>query len=123
MVVFQGSGLVFRELTGRLSADPLPAGAPCSMRVVRIAPGPRTPHRHPHSVEVVYVVEGTGTTWEDDVPSRVVPGDVVLVPAGVAHATVADGPDELVLACFFPHPDLSANLEELDGPLRDRAPS
>ena len=121
MAVVDGSALAFRELTGRFSADPLPTGAaPCSMRVVRIGPGPRTPHRHPHSVELMYVVAGTGTTWEDDTPSPVRPGDVVLVPQGVPHATVADGPDELLLVCFFPHPDLAANIEELDGPVREQ---
>lgn len=123
MAVFDGSQLAFRELAGRLSADPLPPGeAPCSMRVVRIAPGPRTPHLHPHSVEVMYVVAGTGTTWQDDVPSRVKAGDVVLVPTGVPHASVADGAGELVLVCFFPHPDLAANVVELDGPVRGHAP-
>jgi quercetin dioxygenase-like cupin family protein len=123
VAVVDGSALQFRELVGRLSADPLPTGAaPCSMRVVRIGPGPRAPHLHPHSVEVMYVVAGTGTTWEDHVPSRVKAGDVVLVPQGVPHVSVADGPDELVLVCFFPHPDLAANVEELDGPLREHAP-
>ena len=71
MTVLHRGGLQFRELAGRLSADPLPAGVGgCSMRIVRIAPGPRTPHRHPQSVELMYVVEGTGTTWEGDARSR-----------------------------------------------------
>lgn len=118
MTVLTGAGLGFKELTGRLSADPLPSESSCSVRVVRIAPGPRTPHRHPHSVEVMYVVAGRGTTWEHDDASAVNPGDIVLVAAGAPHVTVATGPDELVLVCFFPHPDLAANTEELDGPLR-----
>ena len=120
MPVVPAGALEFNRLPGRLSADPLPPGLDtgCSARVVRIAPGPRTPHRHLHSAEVMYVVDGSGTAWEDDVPTTVGPGDLVVVPAGVPHATVATGTAELVLVCFFPHPELAANIEELTGPER-----
>ena len=120
MPVVPAGALRFQQLPGRLSADPVPPAlaAGCSARVVRIAPGPRTPHRHPHSAEVVYVVSGEGTAWEDGVPTAVGAGDLVVVPQGVPHATVATGTSELVLVCFFPHPDLTSNLEELPGPER-----
>ena len=121
MPVVRAADLTFADLPGRRAADPLsrtgvPTGA--SARVVRIAPGPRTPHVHPLSSEIVYVAAGSGTAWEADVATGVGAGDLVVVPAGVAHATVADGPDDLVLVCFFPHADLPANLVELDGPQR-----
>lgn len=121
MPVLPGAELSFAELPGRLSADPLSAweGRPgCSVRVVRVPPGPRTPHRHPHSVEVVYVVEGNGRVWEGEQVTPVAAGDLVLVPAGTPHATVATGSSDLVLVCFFPYPELSANIEELAGPVR-----
>ena len=120
MPVVPAASLDFAQLPGRLSADPLPAelALGASARVVRIAPGPRTPHVHPRSAEVVYVAGGTGTAWEDDVPTRVGVGDLVVVPPGVPHATVASGTSDLVLVCFFPHPDLAANIEELSGPER-----
>jgi quercetin dioxygenase-like cupin family protein len=123
MPVVPAVALRFQQLPGRLSADPLPPDLPagCSARVVRIAPGPRTPHRHPRSAEIVYVVDGSGTAWEDDVPTAVGPGDLVVVPPGVPHATVASGTSDLVLVCFFPHADLAANLEELPGPQRSGA--
>ena len=81
-------------------------------------PGPRTPHLHPHSDEVTYVVSGSGHAWEDDVCTPIGPGDLVLVPQGAAHASVAHGEDDLVLLCFFPRPHLADNLVELDGPVR-----
>lgn len=120
MPVHPSAGHRYAELVGRLSADPLAgAGAEaCSVRVVRVPPGPRTPHRHPHSIEVIYVAEGEGRFWEGEEVTPVAPGDVLLVPAGTPHATVCTGTSPLVLVCFFPHPDLSANLEELPGPLR-----
>ena len=118
MPVVPAAALQFARLTGRLSADPLPPGLDtgCSLRVVRVTPGPRTPHVHPHSAELAYVAEGSGTAWEGDVPTRVAAGDLLVVPAGIPHATVAD-PSDLVLICFFPHADMSANIVELAGPV------
>ncbi len=120
MPVYPGREFRYAELAGRRSADPLPPGTadPCSVRVVRVPPGPRTPHRHPHSSEIVYVVGGTGRVWEDDESTDVAAGDVVVIPAGTPHATVCTSGSDLVLVCFFPHPDLSRNLEELSAPIR-----
>jgi quercetin dioxygenase-like cupin family protein len=118
VTVIRSGDLGFAQLAGRMSADPLPDGSPCSMRVVRVPPGPRTPHRHPHSVELIYVALGAGRTWEGEEVSAVAAGDIVLVAQGAPHATVSDGPGEIVLVCFFPHPDLRANTEELEGPVR-----
>lgn len=119
MAVLPAKALHFEALVGRLSANPLPSEVDsCAVRVVRIPPGPRTPHLHPHTVEVMYVVEGSGTTWEHDVASQVSAGDVVVVAAGTPHVTVSAGPGELVLVCFFPLADLAANTLELDGPSR-----
>jgi quercetin dioxygenase-like cupin family protein len=119
VTVRRGGELDFRELPGRWSADPFADGqSPVSVRVVRIAPGvDRSPHRHPHSCEVVYVAEGSGTLWRDGTTREVSVGDIVLIPAGVPHATIATG-GELRLVCFFPHPDLAGNSEELDRIIR-----
>lgn len=102
------------QLEGRRSADPL-AGLPTasSLRVVRLRRTTgRHAHVHPHSEEVVYVVTGTGYLWIEGRRSAVAPGDVMHVPAGVAHATVPDPGSDMELVCFFPHPDLAANVTE-----------
>lgn len=120
MPVVPLAAIDFTELPGRASGDPL-AGLDadgCSVRVVRVAPGRRTPHRHPDSIEVICVVAGTGEHWQGDTATPVGPGDVALVPRGVPHATVATGDRELELVCFFPHPDLAENTEELPAPVR-----
>ncbi|HEX6148938.1 cupin domain-containing protein [Nocardioides sp.] len=108
------------RLPGRLSADPVPSGLgeDYAVRVVRVPAGPRTPHLHPHSDEVTYVVSGSGNAWEGDRCTPVGAGDLIIVPRGTAHATVATGHEDLVLLCFFPRPDLAENLVELDAPLR-----
>jgi quercetin dioxygenase-like cupin family protein len=113
--------LDFRGLPGRRSADPFPGQlSDATARVVRIPPGPRTPHRHPRSSELVYVVEGVGTAWEDGRRTDVAAGDLMAIPPGVPHATVA-GEGGLLLVCFFPDPDLAGNLEELAEPVISRS--
>ena len=117
MPVIRAGALPYAALPGRHAANPLPedfAGG-CSVRIVRIEPGTRTPHRHPRSAEVVYVAAGRGTAWEDGTATEVSAGDVLFIAAGVPHATIArDG--ELMLVCFFPDGDLSSNIEELGAP-------
>jgi quercetin dioxygenase-like cupin family protein len=119
--VARADALEFVELPGRSSADPLAllggGASGVSVRIVRMrtAPG-RTPHRHPHSVEVVHVLAGHGTAWQDGARTPVGPGDTFVIPVGVPHATLPDAGETLELLCFFPHAELGANIEELAGP-------
>lgn len=121
MPVFRGDQLRFAGLDGRRAANPLPPGVaePCSVRVVHIPRGPRTPHRHPLSWEVVYVAGGEGRFWEGEQVTAVAAGDLMVVPPGMPHATVCTGSSQLTLVCFFAHPDLAGNLDELPGPVRE----
>lgn len=120
MPVVRIDSLDYTELPGRRSADPIPPGmgADYAVRLVHVPSGPRTPHMHPHSDEVTYVVSGHGTAWEGDGSTPVSPGDLIVVPRGVPHATVARAGTDLVLLCFFPRGLLADNLVELPGPLR-----
>lgn len=114
MIVRRMADASFRELPGRLSADPLAgvADAGASVRLVRLVPGSdRRPHRHPRSAEVMYVAEGSGRAWQDGEVQPASAGDVVLIPRGVPHMTVPES--AMLLVCFFPDPDLATNLEEL----------
>jgi quercetin dioxygenase-like cupin family protein len=118
--VVRSAELAFGQLPGRLSADPLAgvAGTGLSVRFARLSPGPRAPHRHPLSVEVIYVVEGRGTHWQQGDTARLGPGDLVLVPRGVAHATIPDDGGEMLVYCVFPVESLEGNVEELEEPIR-----
>lgn len=101
--------LEYAQLPGRLSADPL-AGRDdhgVSVRLVRIAPGPRTLHLHPDTVEVIHVLDGRGRHRQGDEVRPVGPGDLTVVPVGVPHCTTADPGGELTLLCFFPSPELN----------------
>lgn len=117
MRVIRSAELRFGQLPGRRSADPFEE-APidgASVRFARLAPGPRAPHRHPLSIEVIHVLEGEGTHWQEGETERVGPGDVVLVERGVAHATVPATEAGMLLYCLFPVSTLEGNVEELEG--------
>ena len=113
MRVVHTGELELTALPGRRSADPL-AGAPAdvSVRLVTVDPGPRTLHRHPHSVEVIYVLDGRGVHRQGAEEHAVRRGDLVLVEVGVPHCTTAEPGEPLRLLCFFPHSDLARNTEE-----------
>ena len=65
---------------------------------------------------------GHGTTFISGTPHRVEPGDVIHIPAGALHATVPDTGEHVELVCFFPHPDLSHNVEESETELTIEEP-
>ena len=74
----------------------------------------RSPHRHPHSHEAIYVLRGRGVLWEEGATSPFGEGDCALIDPGVAHATIPDASNDMELVCFFPHPELPANTEEIE---------
>ena len=123
MTIVSADELRFAALSGRDAADPFAATdlatqAGVSMRIVCLAATPeRRPHVHPSSAEVVFVAEGRGNLWLDGVRKPLRAGDSVLIPKGTPHATLPDADAPMRLVCFFPHPDLRANIEELTGPV------
>ncbi len=116
MIVPRAS-LSYRQLPGRTTADPFTEVRPpgLSMRVVLLKGGSRrNPHRHPHSHEAIYVLRGRGVLWEDGAARPFEAGDCALIDPGVAHATIPDAANDMELVCFFPHPDLPANTDEVE---------
>jgi quercetin dioxygenase-like cupin family protein len=121
VTVVPSDQLVFRDFPGRSTADPFKVagqGASTVRQVVIEHVETRSPHRHPHSEEVVFVVAGRGRVWLDGNFHRVDPGTWYRIPTGTPHATMADPGERLSLVCFFPHDDFANNIEELDEILR-----
>lgn len=48
-------------------------------------------HRHPNQEEVIYVLEGELEQWVEHEHRMLGPGDGVLIPAGVVHASFNTG--------------------------------
>ena len=117
MTVIGREDLEFRQFPGRTTSNPFrDAGQGAStVREVMIEHVPsRSPHLHPNSEEIVYVVAGTGRVWLDGVFHPVGPGSWYRIPAQTPHATMADPGQHMTLVCFFPHDDFANNIEELD---------
>jgi mannose-6-phosphate isomerase-like protein (cupin superfamily) len=64
--------------------------------------GPRL-HRHPYD-ETWVVVEGQVAFQAGEEGHQVGPGDVVIVPAGVAHKFTSEGPGPSRLVCIHANP-------------------
>lgn len=58
------------------------------------------PFYHTGYDEIYYIVSGTGTVKLNGDPSRLQPGSVVIIPAGVSHALEADLGQELEFVIF-----------------------
>jgi mannose-6-phosphate isomerase-like protein (cupin superfamily) len=80
--------------------------ATVSLILDRSAPGggPRL-HRHPYD-ETWVVQAGTVTFTAGEETHQAGPGDVVVVPAGVAHKFRNDGPGESELVCIHASPTI-----------------
>lgn len=90
--------------TWRLAVDPGTHGrvAELSFLEERCAPGDRIPlHRHDVD-EVVIVLDGTGAYTLGEEVNPVARGDVVFIPAGVAHGTANTGDAALHVHAVFP---------------------
>jgi quercetin dioxygenase-like cupin family protein len=117
MTVVGPDELRFRDFPGRTTSDPFREtgqGASTVRQVVIDYIPSRSPHLHPQSEEIVYVVAGTGRVWLDGVFHPVRPGSWYRIPARTPHATMADRGERMSIVCFFPHDDFSNNIEELD---------
>ena len=74
---------------------------------VRIDPGRLStpPHSHGASEEIVFVLDGSGLSWQDEQVYELRPGDCIVHLADHEEHTLRGGPDGLeVLICGTRHP-------------------
>lgn len=70
---------------------------------IRYQPGAEFPqHHHDQSEDVFMVLEGTGWFKEGERLTPIGPGDVVFIPAGDMHGTVAGEDGMTVVSCQGP---------------------
>jgi quercetin dioxygenase-like cupin family protein len=55
--------------------------------------------------EFAYVAAGRGCLRLDDEDVRFTAGDALHIPAGIWHAVINDGDEDVVMVFGFPHPD------------------
>ena len=106
-------------LPGRTSLEPVSGeiGSRVTFRIAEIpvpqaGDKPRGPHLHREFEECIYVLSGEGTTHAESGEIAIRPDDIVLIPPGEKHMTRNTGSVPLVLLCFFPVPDVTAETVE-----------
>lgn len=99
------SGCSVRQLVGPND------GAPSfAMRQFEVEPGGHTP-RHFHDYEhEVYVLEGNGEVYEDDVAHPLKQGDVILVQPNDVHQFKNTGDAPMKFLCLIPNSATSKNV-------------
>ena len=71
-----------------------------SLAEARLSPGrTTTPHFHPKTEEIYYILEGTGTMRVADETQDVGPGDAIAIPPGITHQITNSGTTELKFLC------------------------
>ncbi|HUY87420.1 MAG TPA: cupin domain-containing protein [Pirellulales bacterium] len=71
-----------------------------SLAEARVAPGQTTtPHYHPRTEEIYYILSGRGQMRIGDELRRVGPGDAIAIPPGKTHAIANDGGETLKFLC------------------------
>jgi mannose-6-phosphate isomerase-like protein (cupin superfamily) len=71
-----------------------------SLAEARLPPGGKTtPHHHPQTEEIYYLLEGVGRMRIGDQERDVRPGDAIAIPPGVVHQIVNTGPAVLKFLC------------------------
>ena len=71
-----------------------------SLAEARLPPGARTtPHYHPLTEEIYYLLEGTGRMRIGDRVRDVGPGDAIAIPPGAVHTIENTGAGTLKLLC------------------------
>lgn len=63
------------------------------------AGGQTTPHYHPRTEEIYYILEGQGRMQIDDEVEAIAPGDAIAIPPGARHQITNTGPGVLKFLC------------------------
>jgi mannose-6-phosphate isomerase-like protein (cupin superfamily) len=71
-----------------------------SLAEARLPPGARTtPHYHPQTEEIYYILEGRGRMTIGDQSCEVGPGDAIAIPPGAVHTIQNAGTAVLKFLC------------------------
>ena len=84
------------------NADSLPAKN-LSVCVIRVMPGEtvRPAHSHPHSEELIYIINGSGKVMIENEVGDVRAGSAILFEQGKVHMLRNTGEEEMKVICFF----------------------
>ena len=90
----------------------------CSSLLVEFEPGKGTPDHTHDGIELMFVIDGEGTAYEDGKEIKITKNFAMIAPKGVSHKIV-NGPDRpMRMLCVYvpPLPDsyIRDNYEKID---------
>ena len=75
-----------------------------------------SPHRHPHSEEILFIHAGTGTAWLDGNEAKVGPGTIIFMPANTGVRLTNDGKQPIKLMAVFSRPGFDKYQRDISVP-------
>lgn len=109
-----GKSFVMGDTQSTVLVSPATGARHVTFNYIRYAPHAEFPqHLHDSSEDVFLVLEGSGWFKEGERLTPIGPGDVVFVPPGEVHGTVA-GPDGMVVISCQGPPDPKLYTGERD---------
>ena len=82
-----------------------------------------SPHRHPHSEEVLFIHAGTGTAWLEGKEAKIAPGTIIFMPANTGVRLTNDGSGPISLVAIFSRPGFDRYQREISVPAGEQAKS
>ena len=102
-VYCDGKPFAMGDTESRVIISPEVGARHVTFNHIRYQPHAEFPqHRHEHSEDVFFVLEGSGWLKEGEKLTPIGPGDVVLIPPGELHGTVAGPQGMVVVSCQGP---------------------
>jgi quercetin dioxygenase-like cupin family protein len=81
-----------------------------------------SPHRHPHSEEILFIHRGHGRAWLDGREARVEAGSTVFMPPGTGVRLTNDGAGPLSLVAVFSRQGFEKYQRDISVPPGTNAP-
>lgn len=113
-----GKAFTMGDTQSTVLVSPATGAKHVTFNYIRYAPHAEFPqHLHDHSEDVFLVLEGSGFFKEGGKLTPIGPGDVVFVPPGEVHGTIAGPEGMVVISCQGP-PDVKLYTGERDSSRR-----
>lgn len=75
-----------------------------------------SPHRHPHSEEVLFIHARTGKAWLNGKESKIGPGSIIFMPVNTGVRLTNDGSEPITLVAIFSRPGFDEYQRDISVP-------
>ena len=76
-----------------------------------------SPHRHPHSEELLFIHAGRGTAWLNGTEAKLQPGTMIYMPRMTGVKLTNDGTEPIALVAIFSRPGFDRYQRDISVPV------